>query len=436
MMGRIFGPSGGLKHQIATAMTGTFVLTLASKLLMFGTTVLLARLMGPQNYGVYASAVAVVALVSVPASLGLPILLVREVATYRAREAWGLMKGLLLRSNQSAFLVSVFVMIILYGVQQQFGARFGFDASILWATFALLPLTLLGAMRMHALRGLHHIVLGQVPETLVMPGVFIVAVLILGALAPAHLTLLEALVARVVAVASAFVIGTIFLFAKLPGELRCITPEYRMAQWVRSAGPLMWVGAMSVITMQTDVVMLAALRGPTDAGIYQVAARAAELVAFVSAISNVTLQPTLARLYTQGDLAKLKQVARMAARIMFGSALLAAVVFISAGSELLKLFYGVAYTSGAVALGILSAGWALVALTGPAREALIMTGGEKAAAISISVAAVLNVVLNLLLIPRLGVSGAALATALSLIACHIGYAIGVRRRLSFWLSPL
>jgi O-antigen/teichoic acid export membrane protein len=434
MMRRIVGPIGGLKHQLATAMAGTFILNFVSRLLMFGATMLLARLMGPQNYGVYASAIAVVTLVGVPASLGLPNLIVRNVATYRAHEAWELMKGLLLRSNQSAILVTILVAIILYLVQSPLEARFGLDAELLWVTYALLPLTLLGAMRTATLRGLHHIVLGLAPESVVMPGVFIVAVLILGMFVHVQLTSLEVLVARVVAVASAFVIGSIFLIAKLPGKLRHIKPEYRMAQWARSAGPLMWVGAMSVITFQTDVVMLAALRGPADAGIYQVAARAAALVAFVSVISNISLQPTLARLFAQGDLAKLKQVARMAARIMFGSALLVSIIFISASSELLKLFYGSAYANGSMALRILSAGWVLVALTGPARNTLIMTGGEKAAAISISVAATLNVVLNFLFIPRYGVSGAALATATSLIFCQAGYVISIRRRLGYWIS--
>jgi len=434
MMARLFGQTGGLRHQIATAMTGTFILSLISKFLMFGTTVLLARLMGPKNYGTYASAIAIVTLVSIPASLGLPNLLVRELAAYRTREAWGLMKGLIWCSNQSVLLVSLLVMAILYAAQSQLETRFGFEAGILWAAFALLPLTLLSVMRMHSLRGFHHIVLGQVPESLVMPGIFIVVVLVLGAVIGTQLTPLEALISRLVAVTSAFAVGTFFLFAKLPSALRAAKPEYHLAKWILAAGPLMLVGAMNAITMQTDVVMLSALKGPIDAGIYQVAARAAELVAFVSAIINIALQPTLARLYAQGDLVKLKKVTRMAARIMFGSAFILAAIFISAGSDLLKLFYGVVYANGAIALGILSLGWTIVSLTGPARETLIMTGGEKAVAISIGVAAAVNVVLNLLLIPRYGTTGAALATATSLICCQIGYTFGVRYRLGCWIS--
>ena len=69
---RLIGQAGGLRRQLTSAMIGTFALNLTSKLLMLGTTVLLARYMGPHDYGIYASALAALTLVSIPAALGLP----------------------------------------------------------------------------------------------------------------------------------------------------------------------------------------------------------------------------------------------------------------------------------------------------------------------------------------------------------------------------
>ena len=432
---RLLGPIDGLRRQLALGMSGVFVLSLVAKILMLLLSIVLARLMGPARYGVYAAAVALVTLIGVPASLGLPNLIVRQVAAYRVHAQWGLAKGLLVRANQAVLVVSVLLGLLLLVLQVLHVFPGGYSTPLIWMTFALLPLTLLGALRMAALRGLHHVVLGLMPETLVMPMVFLLGIGVVH-LTSSVLTAELAVGLRLLAYAAAFVVGALILLARLPAALRVAEQEHRMREWAMAAGPLLWVGAMSVITTQTDVIMLAAIKGPAEAGIYQVAARGAELVAFVSVISSIALQPTLAKLYAAGDMARFKRVCKRTAQVMFAAAAFAAAILIGAGHDILKIAFGAAYQAGAIPLAILSSAWVLVAIAGPAREALIMTGGERAAARSISAAAALNVILNFALIPQMGASGAALATSASLIACYAGYSVGVRRRLSFWASPL
>ncbi|MFW6089999.1 MAG: oligosaccharide flippase family protein, partial [Gemmatimonadota bacterium] len=71
--------------------------------------ILLARMLGPEGYGIYAFAYAVIMLLALPAQAGLPTLLVREVARYEADERWGLLAGLLRRSNQLVGLLTVLI---------------------------------------------------------------------------------------------------------------------------------------------------------------------------------------------------------------------------------------------------------------------------------------------------------------------------------------
>jgi O-antigen/teichoic acid export membrane protein len=416
-------------------MSGVFVLSLVSKMLMLGVSISLARLMGPARYGVYAAAVALITLIGIPASLGLPNLIVRQVAAYRVHAQWGLAKGLLVRANQAVLVVTVLLGLLLLVLQVLHLLPASYSASVAWLTFALLPITLFGALRMAALRGLHHVVLGLMPETLVMPLVFLLGIWVVH-LTSGTFTAELAVGLRLLAYAAAFLVGALLLLVRLPAALRVAQQEHRMREWAAAAGPLLWVGAMSAITTQTDVVMLAAIKSPAEAGIYQVAARGAELVAFVSAISNIALQPTFARLYAAGDLARLKRVTRRAAQIMLAAAAMAAAIFVGAGFDILKTVFGAAYQAGASPLAILSVCWVLVTIAGPARDTLIMSGGQNMAAVSIGIGAMLNLILNFLLITSYSVNGAAIATGISLIACQVGYAIGVRRRLGFWVSPL
>lgn len=433
---RYLGPANGLKRQLVEAVAGAFGLNLASKLLMLGTSVLLARLMGAAAYGTYVAAVATVTLVGVPASLGLPNLVVREVAGYHLRGEWGLMKGLLMRSNQAVLLVAAVLALALLSWQLFSFGPVRQDGLLCWLAFGLLPLTLLGALRMATLRGLHHIALGMVPEALVMPLAFIGLILVAHLLFHADMAPQVVVTLRLLAVGGAFVVGVVFLWRKLPKECHDAQPQYRTDVWARSAGPLMWVGAMSVITTQTDVLMLSSLRDYASAGIYQIAARGAELVAFISAISNVALQPTIARLYVNRELKRLQRIATLAARVMFGAASTSAAVFIVGGHAILGKIFGPTFAEGAPPLAILSIGWVAIALFGPSRDILLMTGGEKEAAWSISVGAIANILLNILLIPRMGAIGAAVATAFSMILCNACFGYAVRRRLGYWISPL
>lgn len=433
---RLIGQTGGLRHQLATAMIGTFALNVASKVLMLGVTVLLARYMGPHEYGIYASALAALTLVGALASLGLPNLIVREVAAFQLHEQWGQMRGLLSRSLQFGLFVCVVLGVALYVEQDRLAANGEYSQTLLWITFALLPLTLLGAMRNSTLRGLHHVVLGLLPEWLIVPVIFIAIVIVMHVLAPTMLSPPVVMSLRLAAVAVGFIVGVVALWHRLPRQLFRVAPAYHTATWLRAALPMLWVGAMSIITTQTDVLMLAAVKGPSDAGIYQVAARGAELVAFISSISAIALQPTISRLYANGELARLKYIAGYAARIMVAAALAVAACYFILGGTLLRFVFGPAFQAAAQALNVLSAGWVIVAAMGPARDTLLMSGGERQSAIAISLAAILNVFLNLLLIPRFGITGAALATAVSLIVCHVGYTLFVRRRLGFWVSPL
>jgi len=92
-----------------------------------------------------------------------------------------------------------------------------------------------------------------------------------------------------------------------------------------------------------------------------------------------------------------------------------AVILIAGGPLILPLF-GEGFEVGWPALILLAAGNLLLSLNGPAAILLNMTGHQDITAKVYSVAAVANIALNALLIPRFGLTGAALATVFSTAA--------------------
>ena len=73
-----------LKAQMIRGTGGSLFLRVANTLLVIATTLVLARIMGARDYGVYAYIISWVSLLSVPAATGFDTLLVREVAKYKA----------------------------------------------------------------------------------------------------------------------------------------------------------------------------------------------------------------------------------------------------------------------------------------------------------------------------------------------------------------
>jgi O-antigen/teichoic acid export membrane protein len=188
--------------------------------------------------------------------------------------------------------------------------------------------------------------------------------------------------------------------------------------------------------MQTDVLMLAALRGSTSAGIYQAAFRGAELVMFSLVIVSLAIQPTLARLYASGEVARMQKVVVTGARIAFAASLPVAVLLSAFAAQLMGYIFGAEFQRGAVCLIILCFGQVICIGLGPARDILTMTGREKEAAVATAAGALANVILNAALIPLWDMEGAAIATGLSLVVWNAMLARAVYRRLGIYSTVL
>ena len=78
-----------LNWRLTKNTLGTLGTSVAAAGLAFITSMLLARVLGATGFGRYAYAVAVVEMLTIAAALGLGRLLVRNVAAYETRSAWG-----------------------------------------------------------------------------------------------------------------------------------------------------------------------------------------------------------------------------------------------------------------------------------------------------------------------------------------------------------
>jgi len=421
----------GLKSELARDGIGSLVLKAVYILLSFAITMTLARTLGADGYGVYAYVFALISLLSIPAEFGLPQLIVRETAKALAKQEWGVIQGVWRWAGK---ITAVLIVILVLGAGLAvviFGDRFSREqlVTLFWG-LALVPLVALGDLRGAALRGLNRVIQGQLPEQALRPGFYIL--LILGAafvFSVGKFTPSIAMSLQMLAAVFAFVIGAWLLWRATPLEVRQAKPVYESRRWFASTLPLAFISGMGLINSYTSIIMLGLFVTSSDIGIYRVADQMALLVSISLQAINMVVAPQFARLYAVGNKARLQRLATTNARAVLSLTLPVVVVFLLFGKPLLKFIFGAEFVLAYGPLSILAVGQLVNSAMGSVGFLLIMTGHEQDTARGVAVAAVGNIVLNLVLIPLWGTQGAALASAITMTVWNILLWLAVRRRL-------
>lgn len=404
---------GDLHDHMVRGTMGIFVLKILNVVLVFGTTLLLARLLGAKDYGIYAYAVSWASLLSVPGVMGLDTLLVREVARYKTLRNWASLRGILGWSARLVLFSSCgFALSFALGVWF-FQGRFESEVRIsLWIATALVPLLSFLLLRQGAIWGLGDVVKAQIPQMIVLPSAFLIGAGVL------HFTLdlsaASVVGMRAVAVLISVALAFFFLTKNLPQGIQTVSPAYHQRIWLKSALPLLFVGAAGIINLRISTVVVGSLRGAEAAGIFDVAVRGASLVGFVLMAVTIPLAPIIAGLYAKEDMERLQWVVTKSARVALLGSLPIGLGLIFWGRWFLMIF-GMKFVKGSTALAILGMGQVVNAGLGSVVTLFNMTGYERDAAEGAGIGVLINVILSALFVTLWGINGAAVATVASFI---------------------
>ncbi|MCW6007367.1 flippase [Micromonospora sp. CPCC 205371] len=194
-------------------------------------------------------------------------------------------------------------------------------------------------------------------------------------------------------------------------------PSYRPRE-LFSFSTVSWASSLaSTGLIWLDTLLLGAF-GNGDIGVYNVATRLVTLAIFVLAPINAAFGPYIAYLYRQGKLPEVRRIYAAATGWVVRLSLPAFVALLVFPADLLR-FFGGAFATGATVTVVLAVGQLVNAATGPCGTLLNMSGKVWLNMVDNVGALVLNVALNLWLIPAYGVVGAAIAWSASLVAVNL-----------------
>lgn len=386
---------------------------------------IIARLIGAEEYGIYAYALSWITLLSIPAKLGTDHLIVREVAIFGSMDAWGRVRGILSWSNK-AILIStfgiVFISLAFFGLLHK---QISFLTMLV--AFFILPYLVLSSARQSVLRGMHRIILSLLPEMIAKPTLLVLGLLVLWIATP-QVNHLEVLWVYLIVTFVVFLIYQYAVRLSLPVK-KIIPPEKaEIMQWMKSIMPFALLDAAAIINSRSDVIMIGIMKDPEMAGIYNIATNGADIISFMLVAVNMTIAPLIAALYHKNKLKELREIMKKTARTAFlaGVPLLGVMIFF--GGRLMGLF-GKEFVVGHQALIILSLGQIVNIGTGSVGLLLNMTGNEKLTAAGFGIASAGNILLNLVLIPFWGINGAAISTFISTSVWNVMLLVIVIRKM-------
>jgi O-antigen/teichoic acid export membrane protein len=198
--------------------------------------------------------------------------------------------------------------------------------------------------------------------------------------------------------------------------------------------PMMMTNSLFLVMNWTDVLMLGAFSDDAAVGIYNVALKIAALNSIVLIAVNSIAMPKYAELFKFNKV-RFKQLVKAVSFISF---LASAPVFflILLFPEFILGLFGTEFQAGNQAMIVLSFGQMFAAFSGSTVILMNMTGKEKNVLYVLLVSVLINFVLNYVLIPVLGINGAAYATAFSTVLLNLLAVINIYQYTGFLTYPI
>jgi len=421
---------------IARRGLAVFLIQLIGIAAAFATQILLARLLGKEQYGVHVYVLSWMMILLLPAVFGMDTMVLRFYSSYVDSKKIAKVDGLVWFSRTTVFVTSLLSSLFAFGILffLYFESRLTVNVAICFTIgLAALPLTAQMNLNTGFLRACRKPVFAAALVNPIRPVLVALFVFLAYVFMPKEMSARVSLAVYLLSTGIIVVIGARVLYLhRFEFHVHAANKEYEKKLWLGSALPLMLTSSFQMVMRQCDIIMIGYYLGLTQAGIYAVATRMVGLVAFGLNATNVVVAPMISVAYASHRTDDLKKSLRSSAATVLGLTIPLATILLLVGKWGLELF-GEGFSSAYPALAILCGGQVVNALCGCVGYLLTMTGNERTTSWILFFTAILNIFLNAVLIPKWGMLGAAFATTTTMVVWNVWMMVVVWKRLQ--LNP-
>ena len=395
------------------ALTAMFLRAVGA-ILTLGVNIVIARLLGASDTGLYFTALATITIGSVISKLGMENALLRHIAASFARDDWGQVRAVAGLGLISSSILAGVTTICLFGfaplISKALVGSDGMVTAVKLMSLSIVPLV-------------YSNLIGQCLKALKL---IKQAMLVQGVLTPGLMLLVIFPLVYIFGLNGAFVsyFGATSLAALYGWWNWRESLKHREEKPAKLSASSLWSSCKflypislinQAIVPWVPLLALSTFASLEDVGVLGAASRLAALVSFILIAVNNILAPRFAELYEAKRLNALARIARISAFCITVVTMPAFVVLFLFGDWVMGVF-GAEFRQGGDILAILLVGQVANTVCGSVAYLLNMTGNEKILFKITCFVSVLLVLLSALLIPLYGAYGAATATSFSLVA--------------------
>jgi len=183
--------------------------------------------------------------------------------------------------------------------------------------------------------------------------------------------------------------------------------------------PLLLQRTLGLIMAWTDVIMIGYFMRPIEIGLYSSAQPVAYLMSTALVSAGFLYLPVISKLYAENKLTEIKKVYAIITKWLTSAVMPIFLLLLLFPRTVLWVLYGSKYLAAYEVLRILAIGFFLHVAFGPNGVTLLALGDVKEITLATLAAAIINILLNLMLIPPMSIEGAAIASAVSYIFANI-----------------
>lgn len=412
-----------------------FAIRIASAVIALGSQVLMARWMGEHEYGVFVVVWTAAVVVGGLSCLGFQMSVVRFIPEYLERKEFGILRGIIVGARAYGFAsATVIALLGALGIWLLGDRLASYYVAPFYLAAVCLPILAIGEIQDGMSRAFNWVSVALWPLFIYRPLailLFMWGAVMLGAPANA-VTAMYATVAAVYLV-TAYQAWT--LRRRINRTVPVAPRSYKPIHWIAISLPIFIVEGFFNLLTNVDILIVGALMEPQQAGVYFAAVKALALIHFVYFAVRAGAAQRISGYYASGDKTKLQSFIRDTLHWTFWPSLLVSIILLIIGKPILSLF-GPGFVEGYPLFFAFIAGLLVRASVGPAESILTMAGEQRICALVYACVFALNVALNFILIPIMGLQGAAIATATAISIEAVALAVVIYRRLGIlcWIG--
>ena len=377
-----------------------------------------ARYLGPAEYGLLSLGIAILSMLAVFCVMGLPSGVLRHIPFYKGREEIGKVKGVLSFSIKVTVFTGILAAILLFIFSDWIALNVFHNpnlADILRVFSVATPFFALSKIFLAGIGGFQTMKYKTYSEDIIPKIVLVVLTFFLIYLGYG---LFGASIAYVLAIISTFLASFYFLNKLFPffNKIKSISIRKELLAF---SFPLLLATILVTFIGHLDTLMLGYFKTAEQVGIYNAAFPTAMMITLVLGSFAMIFTSVSSELYSKNKMTEISKLYNTVTRWIYAFSLPLFLLVVIFSVPVMRILFGNEYINGATPLAILAFGYLFVSVVGPTFQLLRTLGKTKIILLNNLGVVFLDFALNYFLIPPYGITGAAVATTISLIVLNL-----------------